>query len=140
MSLTACRSKFQSGEISKESYIEEMSRLHVYLFEYYKFIKDTDIATIEIQEGSVIFSLRDHNVKLQCSAFDKRVTPIEILNFCFYEKSDAEMLFSLLKPNMVFFDIGAHVEFYSIQAAMREETIKIYAFEPISQTFSMFKK
>jgi FkbM family methyltransferase len=138
--MIACRARFQTGEISKENYLEKMYEFHSYLFEYTKFIKSTDIWNIEIQEEGLIFTLRNFNIKLLCTKLDKRVTPIEILNFSSYEKKEAEIFFSLLAPNMVFFDIGAHVGFYSIQAAKREETIKIYAFEPIPQTFDMLKK
>lgn len=140
MSMIACRARFQTGEISKENYLEEMYAFHTYLFEYAKFIKNTDIQNIQIQEEGLTFTLRNFNIKLLCSKPDKRVTPIEILNFSSYEKKEAEIFFSLLAPNMVFFDIGAHVGFYSIQAAKREKTIKIYAFEPIPQTFDTLKK
>jgi FkbM family methyltransferase len=139
MSLIACRDKFQAGQISKENYIETMCSFHSYLFEYTEFIKNTDIANIEIYEDRLIFTLKNLDIKLQCHVLDKRITPIEILNFNSYEKQDADILFSLFEENMVFFDIGAHIGFYSISAAKCNETIKVYSFEPVPQTFELLK-
>src|SRR5436190_122833 len=38
---------------------------------------------------------------------------------------------------MVFFDIGAHIGFYSMMAAKLHKTIKIFSFEPIPHTFEL---
>jgi FkbM family methyltransferase len=140
MSLIACRDKFQAGHLSKADYVEAMCDFHAYLFEYSKFIKNTDILNIEILEDCLIFTLKNLDIKLQCHILDKRITPIEILNFNSYEKQDADIFFSLLKKDMIFFDIGAHIGFYSINAAKRYETIKVYSFEPIPQTFELLQK
>ena len=140
MSLIACRDKFQAGHLSKADYVEAMCDFHAYLFEYSKFIKNTDILNIEILEDCLIFTLKNLDIKLQCHILDKRITPIEILNFNSYEKQDADIFFSLLNKDMIFFDIGAHIGFYSINAAKRHETIKVYSFEPIPQTFELLQK
>ncbi|MEY4504574.1 MAG: hypothetical protein RL154_870, partial [Pseudomonadota bacterium] len=86
MSLIACRDKFQAGQLSKEDYVEAMGDFHAYLFEYSKFIKNTDILNIEILEDCLVFTLKNLDIKLQCHILDKRITPIEILNFNSYEK------------------------------------------------------
>lgn len=140
MSLIACREKFQTGQISKQNYIDSMFNLHANLFEYSQFIKNTDISHIEIHEDFLIFILKNLNIKLQCHVLDKRITPIEILNFNTYEKQDADIFLSFFKKDMVFFDIGSHVGFYSIIAAKKNPNIKIYSFEPIPDTFNILKK
>lgn len=140
MSLIAHRDKFQTGQISKETYIDVMYNFHAFLFEYSQFIKNTDISHIEIHEDYLIFILKNLNIKLQCHTLDKRITPIEILNFNTYEKQDADIFLSLFKEDTVFFDIGSHVGFYSIAAAKKNPNIKIYAFEPIPATFDLLKK
>lgn len=40
---------------------------------------------------------------------------------------------------MVFFDIGAHIGFYSIAIAKQNATTKIYSFEPMPDTFELLK-
>ncbi|MEN9917160.1 MAG: hypothetical protein RLY40_1092 [Pseudomonadota bacterium] len=137
MSLILYRDKFQSGQLSKENYIETMGNLHAYLFEYTRFIKNTDIAKIEIHEDYLVFTLKNIDIRIQCYFLDKRMTPIEILNFSSYEKQDADIFFSLFENDMVFFDIGAHIGFYSMAVAKLNKTIKIYSFEPIPQTFEL---
>lgn len=140
MSLIACRDKFQAGHLVKEDYVEAMCNFHAYLFEYSKLIKDSEILNIQIFEDCLVFTLKNLDIKLQCDVLDKRITPIEILNFNAYEKQDADIFFRLLTKDMIFFDIGAHIGFYSINVAKRHETIKVYSFEPIPQTFELLKK
>lgn len=139
MSLTAYKTKFQMGQISKETYIDSMFNFHALLFEYTQFIKNTDISTIEIHEDCLIFTLKTLNIKMQCHVLDKRITPIEILNFNTYEKQDADIFFDLFKEDAIFFDIGSHVGFYSIVAAKKNPNSKIYSFEPIPDTFNLLK-
>src|SRR5436190_9291787 len=137
MSLIVCRDKFQAGQLSKKNYIDIMGNFHSYLFEYTRFIKNTDIAKIEIYEDYLVFTLKNIDIKLQCYFLDKRIIPIEILNFNSYEKQDADIFFSLFENDMVFFDIGAHIGFYSMMAAKLHKTIKIFSFEPIPHTFEL---
>lgn len=139
MSLFECKTKYQTGLIDKPSYIEEMYSLHSKLFEYANFIKHTDISNIEIQDNQLIMKLRSSGIKLLCESLDKRAAPIETLNFDFYEKSDADMIFNLIEPQMIFFDIGANIGWYSINVAKRDSTIQVYAFEPIPVTYNILK-
>ncbi len=140
MSLFECRTQFQTGLIDKPGYIDAMFNLHSRLFEYSNFIKNTDIASIEIQEAGLIITLKPNGIKLMCESLDKRTAPIETLNFNAYEPVEANMVFRLLDPHMVFFDIGANIGWYSIQVAKHDPTIKVYSFEPIPQTYSVFNK
>jgi FkbM family methyltransferase len=139
MSLIDCRDEYQTGKIGKPDYIDAMYHLHTRLFEYANFIKQTDISGIEIQDNKLIMTVRNSGIKLLCESLDKRAAPIEILNFNSYEQTDSNMIFNLLEPNMVFFDIGANIGWYSINVAKRQESIKVYSFEPIPQTFTILK-
>jgi FkbM family methyltransferase len=140
MSLFECRTKFQNGKIEKSDYIDTMYGLHARLFEYSQYIKQTDISSIEIQDDCIIMTLRKSGIKLKCETLDKRVAPIEILNFNSYEKADASMILNLLDPQMVFFDIGANVGWYSMSVGKHDSSIQVYSFEPIPQTFMMLEK
>jgi FkbM family methyltransferase len=140
MSMLDCRARFEKGTITKPDYIEEMYKLHSRLFEYAKLIKQTDISAIEIQDDHLIMTLRNSGIKLLCESLDKRAAPIEILNFDSYEKTDANMILELVDSNMVFFDIGANIGWYSMNVAKHDAAIQIHAFEPIPDTYRILSK
>lgn len=135
MSLIQCREKYKKGLIDKSSYIEEMHQLHARLFEYPEFMYQTGISSIEIQDNQVTMTMRDTGIKIKCGQFDKRVTPIEILNFDSYEKEEMSLISKLLEPHMVCFDVGANIGWYSLKIAKSDYTINVYAFEPIPLTY-----
>ena len=62
-----------------------MHRLHAGLFDYAEFIRDTDIARIEVTDGTVTMTSRRTGIKMLCDPHDMRMAPIEILNFGAYE-------------------------------------------------------
>jgi FkbM family methyltransferase len=138
MTIINYRQKYIDKFISKVDYIEMMYQYHAHLFEYCKFIKDTEVAEIIINNDFLVVKLKN-GVKFICNTPDKREAPFEILNFSFYEKNDSNMVFNLIEPNMIFFDIGANVGWYALNIAKRYESISIYAFEPISTTFNCLK-
>lgn len=140
MSLFECREKFQASEIDKKTYIDEMYNIHERLFEYTRFIKHTEISSIQIQDDHLIITLRDSGLKLISEHLDKRAAPFEALNFDFYEKQDTQMILTLLQPKMVFFDIGANIGWHTMHVANHDKTIYIHAFEPIPKTFELLKK
>jgi FkbM family methyltransferase len=127
---------FSEGKIDKKTYIKEMHELHHFkLFDYAKYIKNTNIKKIEITDDSVIMTSRDHGIKISCSTYDFRIAPIEILNFKEYEKSDSDMMFNLMEHCQNFFDIGANIGWYSINIALAYKKANIYSFEPIPSTY-----
>lgn len=146
MNLNDTKSAYFAGKISKPQYIDAMYRLHQHLFEYADFLEDTDIGKIEITDGDVIMTSRTTGVKIRCAQQDKRLAPLEILNFNFYEKTDSDMIFKLLtnltnqkEEEVSFFDIGANVGWYTINLAKNFEKVKFFAFEPIPMTFEKLK-
>ena len=134
------KSDFKNGVLPKHEYIDAMSEHHAALFEYADFIKDTDVAKIEITDGEVVMTARDSGVKMLCSKGDKRIAPIEILNFDNYEKKELDFVLKLIDSDYTVFDIGANFGWYSLIIANRFPKCKIYAFEPIPTTFSYLKK
>lgn len=127
---------YKQGNISKNDYIDEMHRKHQCLFEYSSFMRGTNIEKIEITDNVVTMTTRDNNIKLICDIDDKRIIPIEILNFGDYEQECMDMMLRLIKPGYTVLDIGANIGWYSINLAKRIKNIKIYAFEPIPKTFN----
>ncbi len=133
------KSDFKNGTLPKPEYIDTMYQHHADLFAYADFIKDTDIAKIEIIDGGVIMTTRDSGIKLLCAKGDKRISPVEILNFDHYEQKELDFIFKLIDKNYTVFDIGANIGWYSLSIAGRFPECKIYAFEPIPKTFSYLK-
>jgi FkbM family methyltransferase len=146
MNLKDTKSAYLSGQMSKPEYIDGMYQLHQRLFEYADFLEGTDIGKIEITDGTVVMTSRTTEVKIYCDKYDKRLAPLEILNFDFYEKTDSGMMFQLLKRLMEqreeqvnFFDIGANIGWYTLNLAKTFEKVKFFAFEPIPMTFEKLK-
>ncbi len=140
MSLKDLKFKFRNGDISKCDYINEMHKKHKHLFEYAEFIKNTDIAKIEITDDFIVMISRYTGVKLFCDKNDKRFVPIEILNFDAYEKTEFEMVLKLIEEKFTVFDIGANIGWYSINISKAIKDVRVFAFEPVQETFEFLKK
>jgi len=140
MKLTHVKTEYKNGTLSKPDYIDQMHDLHKVLFEYASFLSGTDIRHIEISDDSVIMTSRAAGIKLVCDKDDKRIIPIEILNFDFYEKENIEMVLDLIQDGMNVFDIGANIGWYSLNVAKARMDVKLFAFEPIPKTFQYLQK
>ncbi len=140
MTLKEIQSRFREGKISKPEYIDQMHGVHGQLFDYVTFIKDTDIAKIEITDSGVEMTSRETGVKIVCDKDDKRIVPIEILNFGYYEKKDSDMIHRLVNNGDHILDIGANIGWYSINLAKKNPQCQILAFEPIPKTYAYLQK
>lgn len=57
-----------------------------------------------------------------------------------YETQLQELILALLTPGMTFFDLGAHVGFYTIAAAQKVGTAgSVHAFEPLASNFKLLE-
>ena len=81
MDLITLKNKYFTGKLTKTTYIQKMHTLHRRLFDYAQFIKSTDIAEIRIADDNIIMTTKDKKIKLLIDIYDKRIIPIEILNF-----------------------------------------------------------
>jgi len=79
------KGKFVAGDIDKWQYINEMYDVHSCLFDYAEFITETNINSIEIVDKQVIMKFRDSDIRFICKENDKRLAPLETLNFKEYE-------------------------------------------------------
>lgn len=136
-SLQELRDQHLSGVLTKPEYIQKMYQLHhEHLFEYAKYLKQTDVEAIEIRDDAVVMTSRKYGIKMQCPEGDHRVAPIESLNFQNYEEKDASMILRLVPEQGVVFDVGANMGWYSLLIARQVKGCKIHAFEPIPKTYS----
>lgn len=135
------KQNYQQSILSKPNFINQMhDSFHQILFEYAKNLKDTEIAKIEIEDNAVIMVSRPTkhhvgHVRIHCDELDKRTVPVEAFNFGSYEKEDSAMIYQLISPNDVVFDIGANIGWYTNHIAATYPSATVYAFEPIPETF-----
>lgn len=57
-----------------------------------------------------------------------------------FEKYEIAFVLGILRPEMIFFDVGANVGLFSISAAKKIGGKGIFAFEPCASTFEMLEK
>ncbi len=140
-SLQEIRDQHFSGALSKPEYIQAMYQLHhAQLFDYAKYLKETDVESIEIRGGSVVMTSRKYGIRMACPEGDYRVAPVESLNFQNYEEKDASMILKLVPEQGVVFDVGANMGWYSLLIARKVKGCQIHAFEPIPKTYSFLIK
>lgn len=136
MNILDTRNSFLDGRISKPEFIRAMyQEHHFHLMDYAKYLKLTNIASIEIADDVVMMTSRDKGVKMICPAGDHRVAPIEALNFLDYESDDSAMIIKLASSSRNFIDIGANMGWYSINIAKTYPHCTVHAFEPIPKTY-----
>lgn len=135
MNLSDLKTQYESGKLSKNAYIESMYAQHCLLFNYSDFIKNTNISKIEISDDHVIATFRDSDIKFICVKGDTRLAPWDTINFSQYEKDELAIQFNLIKPTDTVIDIGANLGWYSMHLSKRFPQSKIFAFEPIPNTF-----
>lgn len=140
MSLKSIQAAFRDGKIDKPEYILQMHSVHATLYEYAEFLKDTDIAKIEISDGAVTMTSREDGITMICDPSDHRIAPIEILNFASYERKDFDAVSALVDPGSIVFDIGANIGWYSIALSKRVKDLQILAFEPLPKTYGYLKQ
>lgn len=139
MGIIALKKLYVDGQLPKSDYIVQMHDYHKMLFEYADFIRTTDIGKIEIEGGEVILTSKEFGIRMVCDRFDRRIAPIETLNFDYYEKNDSNMIIALAKGCDNIFDIGANFGWYSLLLAKIYPGSRLFAFEPVSLTFEHLK-
>lgn len=138
--LADLKAAFRAGTLPKPAYIDEMNVRHQILHDYAEFIQSTDIASIEIRDGEVSMVMRDSGLRMICQRGDKRIAPLEILNFGALEKAEADMTKALIRPSDTVFDVGANIGWYSLTLERLLPKLTIYAFEPIPGTFETLRR
>lgn len=139
MSITTLKQSYLEGRIAKPDYISAMHDCHRVLYEYAEFMRTTDIQKIEISDGLVVMTSREYGIKMVCDPMDRRIAPIETLNFDYYEKADSDMIVRLAENCRSIFDIGGNFGWYSLLLAKVYPEARICTFEPVPRTFGYLK-
>lgn len=141
MNLKEQRDAFLAGDIDKASYLKTMyENHHAHLFDYMKYLPETDIRTIEIADDGVIFTSREHGIKMLSLEFDYRMAPVEIMNFSRYEPEETDMMLKLLPKGAHVLDIGGNAGWYALLYSRVDPTTRIFSFEPIPKTYELLLK
>lgn len=135
MSLKSIKSSFEKGAIDKWKYIDEMYSQHSLLFDYGNFIVGTNISSIEILDSKVVMTFRDSGIRFICIENDKRLAPLDTLNFGTYELEEMKMQLSLIDDGMNVLDIGANLGWYALHVAKAKPGSSVFSFEPVPSTF-----
>jgi FkbM family methyltransferase len=141
MNLQKLRQLYLSGEIDKYTYVQLMYKeKHTNFFDYSRYLRNTNIKEILITDDSVIMTSRNRGVKAQLIEDDYRNHPLEILNFLSVENDEISMLEKLLIDGNTVLDIGANIGWHSINLALYNNSLAIYAFEPSPLTYKSLLK
>lgn len=132
--------QYQSGQLEKQQYIDLMHEKHQALFDYYDYIKDTDIESITIDNKSIFITVKGSQIKLLLDRYDRRFLPLEMLDFHSIDVQERGLLFKLAAACSTIIDIGANIGWYSINFARLPKVKTIYAFEPIPYTYDYLTK
>ncbi len=129
--------EYQAGQVDKHIYIEQMHHTHQHLFDYSKLLKGSEVRSIEIDADRVVVTFHRFGMKFVCDQQNRRIAPIEGLNFGLYEPNETEMVLRLMPTGGCFLDIGANVGWYSILVAKAAPEASVYAFEPVPSTYQL---
>jgi len=140
MNLQELKNKFSNGELTKNEYIDLMYHQHSLIFEYSNFIKNTNLDSIEIKDDLMIAKFRDSQIRFICIPGDKRLAPLDTLNFGEYERAELDMQYRLIPTSGTIIDVGANLGWYSMHIAKYHESCNVHAFEPIPRTFEFLNK
>lgn len=133
--LSEGKKRYKDGLIDKWQYIDEMWEIHSSLFDYSDFMAETNISEISISDNRVVMKFRDSEVKFLLAKNDKRLAPLETLNFGSYEQAELDMQLKLIEPESTILDIGANFGWYAMHIGKYRPFSKILSFEPITSTF-----
>ncbi|HRH35245.1 MAG TPA: FkbM family methyltransferase, partial [Catalimonadaceae bacterium] len=137
MLIQSLKEQFQANQIDKWTYIDQMYAQHSLFFDYARFLEDTNISKIEIENGRVIMTFRDSGVRFICSQGDKRLAPFESLNFGDYESEELHMQQRLIEDGQCVLDIGGNYGWYCMHMAKKFPKAHIFSFEPIPHTHQL---
>ena len=138
--LQKLRESLKAGKLTKESFINRAMDIHRLLFNYTEIIKNTDVNKISITPNGLSFFIGDEAIEMFIPPEDKRVAPIEIMNFGKYEPNETIVMNLISSDAKHIFDIGANIGYYSIYFAKRYPNSIVHSFEPVKTNYSYLKQ
>jgi FkbM family methyltransferase len=131
---------FNEGKLNKWEYIDAMYGHHQLLFEYAELLPRTNISAISIDDNKVVMTFRDSGLKFIVSEGDKRLAPLDTLNFATYEQEELQLQYMLAENCKTILDIGGNYGWYAMHMANQLPKAVVHSFEPIPFTFNHLNK
>ena len=140
LTLANLKKNFKSGKLTKECFINEAMDVHRHLFDYLEITKTTDINKITITPNGLSFLIGEESIEMLIPPEEKRVAPLEIINFGKYEPNETHVIDLLSSEAKHIIDIGANIGYHSIRFAKRYPKSVIHAFEPMKTSYTYLMK
>ena len=140
MKFNTLKKNFKEGRLDKEKFINRAMKFHQQLFDYLEVLKDTDVHKISITSDGLCFLIGEEQIIMFIPPNEKRVAPLEIMNFDKYEANESCLIDILSSEAKQIIDIGANIGYYTIKFAKKYPKSIIHAFEPMNTSYSFLKK
>jgi len=137
--------KMLKTNIARELY----EKYYFTLFEFAKDLKYSNVGEILIKDDSVVIRTRKENILLNCLE-GEMTSALGQLILAGAENDEQEMMATILMKiienkggdpsNVMLFDIGANIGWYSIYFDKLFKPLQIHAFEPIATAYEQFLK
>ena len=128
------RAAYRSGRLEKRSYVSRVHAANKALFDYARYLVDSDVERIEISSAGVIVTSRSRKVRLLCDPDDEHLVPFTLLNFGEYEPRELDAVLRLVAPGATVLDVGANIGWYAIVLARSIADLQIHCFEPMERS------
>lgn len=151
MNIDELRELYTNGGIEFKSYLQQMFENYEELFSYQELMKNSKVKEILINEEEVLFKMKmcspvyhekEYEIIMEIHRTDYTAVPNTVLSTGNYEPMDLDMV-SRITDYMregIFFDVGANLGWYTLNIKKQYPHMRVYAFEPISETFNKVKK
>ena len=138
--ISSLKTLYQSGKIEKQDFILQALKIHNGLFDYIDITKSTDINEIRVTSEGIRFEMGDDKICMFAPPNEARVAPIEVMYFGQYEPYETKVMDLISDNALNVLDIGANIGWFSVRFAKRLRNARIYAFEPMPETFHFLQR
>ena len=81
MKFNTLKKNFKEGKLDKGKFINRAMEFHQQLFDYLEVLIDTDVRKISITSDGLCFVIGEEQIMMFVPPNEKRVAPLEIMNF-----------------------------------------------------------
>lgn len=132
--------EYEQKKISKYEYLSQVCEYNKVLFDYSWLMENSIAKSINIDKDGVVVEIKYTDIKLHMIYGDIGIIPSVILALGYYEELLWKKVLSLLDKPKIIVDAGANIGYFSLFFNHYFPDAKIYAFEPIPNTYQYFKK
>ena len=137
--------KWEKSDKKKEDKLILAHEIHQGLMDLKKmriFLEDSIVDKIELSSQGLMLTIKKnkHEIKLYINEVDQEEMPISLICNGNYEEQETNIFCKLLEfyqndKDVVLFDVGANVGWYSLNACKCMNNISVHAFEPSPITY-----